>query len=157
MRLAALLPFAVAVLAVQALLGFLPDVLRGVDPLLALAVVAALPGRPGAALAAGLLTGLTEDAWRGDWVGQQALIHSSITWALALVAARVDLVQLRPATLALVLAAIASWGLEIALALLFDRPLGQPAGPARWILAAAGTMVIGLVLRRIALAVEAFA
>jgi hypothetical protein len=102
-----------------------------------------------------LLTGLAEDAWRGDWIGQQALIHATITWGLALVAARVDLVQSRPATLAFLLAAIASWGFEVVLALLFDRPLGQPAGPARWILAAAGTMLVGLVLRRIALSVDA--
>lgn len=156
MRLAVLLSFVIAALAMQALLGFLPDALRGIDPLLAVAVVAALPGRPGAALAAGLLTGLAEDAWRGDWIGQQALIHATVTWVLALVAARVDLVQSRPATLALLAAPVANWGLEIALALLFDRPLGDAPRPSRWAIAAAGTALVGLLARRVALRFEAW-
>lgn len=146
-----LIVWSLLALALRALLGVLPDALGRIDPLLAVAVVAALPGRPGLAIGAGLLTGLLDDGWTGGWLGQQALIHMVIAYALALLAARVDLVQIRPATIVLLLSLFADWSMQLLLAAMFDRSVGIPPGVATWMVAACGTVVVGLIVRHTAL------
>jgi cell shape-determining protein MreD len=147
----ALIVWSLLALALRALVGVLPEALGRIDPLLAVAVVAALPGRPGLAIGAGLLTGLLDDGWTGDWFGQQALIHMVIAYALSLLAARVDLVQIRPATIVLLLALFADWSMQLLLAAMFDRSVGAPPGAVNWLIAACGTVVVGLIVRRAAL------
>ncbi len=145
-----LLVMSAAALAVHVLTGLWTP-LGSIDPLLVVAVIATLPGRPGPALAAGLVTGLLEDAWAGGWLGQHALIHAIVAYVLSIVAARVDLVQLRPAMLALIAASVADWGLQLALAVMFGRSVGEVPGATVWILAVFGNTMLGLVVRRIAL------
>ena len=147
----ALIGWSLGALALRALIGLLPEPLRLADPLLAVAVVASLPGRPGVAIAAGLLTGFLEDGWSGGWFGQQALSHMVIAFLLSMLAARVDLVQIRPALLVLASAVFADWGIQLLLAVVFDRSVGTPPGVVAWIVTALATAAFGLLVRRFAL------
>jgi len=149
-----LLVMCAAALGLHALLGVWPP-LGSIDPLLVVAVIATLPGRPGAALGAGLLTGILEDAWAGGWFGQHALTHATVAYLLSILAARVDLVQLRPAMLALVVASVADWGMQLSLAVMFGKSLGDPPGATAWSIAIVGNTLLGLVVRRVAVGDDA--
>ncbi|RMG48938.1 MAG: hypothetical protein D6718_00700 [Acidobacteria bacterium] len=137
---------ALGALALSAVMSYVaPSGLR-LDPLLVVAVLAALGGRRGTAIGAGLLTGLLEDAWVRDLFGQRAFTHMVAAYAVALLGSRLDLTQTFPAAAAYAAATVADWGLQIGLAALFDRPVGELPGVGIWTAAAVGNMLLGLAL-----------
>ncbi|GAB4223540.1 MAG: hypothetical protein Kow0062_23900 [Acidobacteriota bacterium] len=135
-------------------LGFVLEVLAGLwpvagrlfDPLLAIAVLAALPGRTGTAFAVALVTGLLADGWSSRWIGEQALAHLLIAYPLALLGRRVDLLVPLPALLAFLVATPASWAIGLAVGRLFDAPAGAGVGPLTWAAAAAVNGLFGMLL-----------
>jgi rod shape-determining protein MreD len=140
-------------LVIKAVLAMVPPVAGLADPLLVIAVFAALPGRRWTALWVGLVTGLLDDALFGQWLGLHAFSHMTIAFSLALIAARMDMVQPFPALFALAGAALADWGIQVGLAVLFNR--SADAVPGVWIWTGAvlvntmlGVLFFRLVARR---------
>lgn len=149
MKASGMLLLAVICLGLQALLGAIPGGDGAFDPLLVVAVLSALPGRDGPAMAAGLITGGMKDAWLARWYGQYSLSHLVVAFVLARVAGAVDLLQTPPALVCLALATFADRGLQLLLASMFGRPAGFP-GVLALLLAVAGNLVLGWVLLLIA-------
>ncbi len=141
-----------AAFVLEVLGGLQPTLGRLVDPLLLVAVLAALTGRTGAAFAVALVTGFLADGWSSRWIGEQALTHLLIAYPLALLARRVDLLAPVPALLMLTAASPAAWTIGLGIAALLDVPTGSGAGIAPWIATALVNGLLGFaayeVLRR---------
>jgi rod shape-determining protein MreD len=136
-------------LAVEILASLWPSTGRLLDPLLVVAILAALGGRTGLALAAGLLTGFVEDFWSTHWIGENAFTHATVAYLVALSALRVDLGEPLPAGTVLVLGSLFEWGLHVALTALFGQPQGRLPDPWVWLVAAVLNAVLGLLLYRL--------
>jgi cell shape-determining protein MreD len=136
-------------LGLRVLLGVFEPSEGAFDPLLVIAVLAALPGRDGRAIFGGLLTGVVKDAWLARWYGQYSLSHLVIAFVLGRVAATVDLLQTLPVLISLVLATLADRGLQLLLAAMFGRPASFP-GVLALGLALAGNVVLGWILLALA-------
>lgn len=107
--------------ALKAGLAMVPPIAPLADPLLVVAVLAALPGRRWLALTTGLVTGALDDAMFGQWLGMHAFSQMTIAFTLSVIASKVDMFQPLAALLAMSVAAAADWGLQIGLAALFNR------------------------------------
>ena len=136
-------------LGLRVLFGVFQITEGGFDPLLVVAVLAALPGRDGRAVFGGLVTGAIKDAWLARWYGQYSLSHLVIAFALGRIAATVDLLQTVPVLVSLVLATFADRGLQLLLAGMFGRPASFP-GPVALGLALVGNVVLGWILLALA-------
>ena len=145
MKAKAIVVLIAAAFALELLGGMWPSAGRIVDPLLLVAVLAALPGRTGAAFAVALVTGLLADAWSSRWIGEQALTHLLIAYPLALLARRVDLLAPVPAALILTAASPLAWAIGLGIAGLLDVPTGSGAGIAPWIATALVNGLLGFV------------
>jgi len=141
-----LLLLTAAALGLDAALGLVVPASLDLDPLLVVAILAALPGERGRAIGAGLLTGFVEDAWVRDLFGQRAFTHMVAAYGVALIGGRLDLAQPLPATLVFAAATVADWALQIGLAALFDRPAAHLPGVGAWLAAAVGNVVLGRIV-----------
>lgn len=137
--------FALLGLGLRALLGAIPGAAGSCDPLLVVAVLAALPGREGRAIAGGLISGGMKDAWLARWYGQYSLSHLVIAFVLGRVAGAIDLLQTPPVLVCLAVATFADRGLQLLLASMFGRPGGFP-GPVALVVALVGNLVLGWIL-----------
>ncbi|MDQ7088099.1 MAG: hypothetical protein Q9Q13_09695 [Acidobacteriota bacterium] len=137
-------------------LGLWPTPALAGDPMLVLAVLAALPGRMDRALGAALFAGVLQDAWLGRWYGEFAFIYLVVVFFLSLLAGWVDLVQPFSTMLALAAATAASWGLQLGLAAAFDRPAAQIPGVGMWIVAILLNTALGLLARALAIRWKGF-
>jgi cell shape-determining protein MreD len=126
-----------------------PGIAVVVDPLLVVAALAALPGRPALAILGGLVTGGLQDAWNATWYGEHTLTHLVIAYAASLIAGRMDLLGPLPAVLVVALATVSDWGLQLALRFLFDREVGQIPGAVWWLMAILANSATGLILHRL--------
>ena len=156
MRLKALLVLAGGGVVMRAAVGLWPTLALVGDPMLVLAVLAALPGRMDRALGAALLAGVLQDAWLGRWYGEFAFIYLVVAFFLSLLAGWVDLMQPFSTMLALAAATVASWGLQLGLAAAFDHPIAQLPGPGMWVVAVLVNTVLGLLARPVALRLKGF-
>ena len=147
MRLKALLLLAGGGVVLRALLGLWPSLALVSDPMLVLAVLAALPGRMDRALGAAVLAGILQDAWLGRWYGEFAFIYLVVVFFLSLFAGWVDLVRPLSTILALAAATVASWGLQLGLSAAFDHPVADLPGAGVWLGAMAVNVVLGLLAR----------
>lgn len=118
------------------------------DPLLIVAIFAALPGRPVAAIVAGLLTGFADDVWTGRWFGMNAFSHMTVAYILALAAARMDMFQTIPVVVALALGTTMEWALHIGLMGVFGRKVGAVPGPVWWGASVVANVLLGTLLFR---------
>lgn len=145
--------FVLALLAIviKGGLAMVPMIAPFADPLLVVSVLAALGGKRWVALLTGLLLGGLQDAVFGQWLGLHAFSQMTIAFALSLLATRMDMIQPFPAVLALMLAAVADWGIQIGLALLFHRAADVVPGPWIWVFAVAVNALIGLFFYRLAI------
>lgn len=73
----------------------------------------------------------------------------TIGFALAIAATKVDLLQPIPAMLAMAVAALADWGIQIGLAALFNRTADVVPGPFIWLAAVALNTIVGIVFYRL--------
>lgn len=145
MRPLGIVVFSLVALALRMLLGLFPSGDGWCDPLLVVAVVAALPGRDARAMGGGLVTGMLKDGWLARWYGQYSLGHLVIAFVLGRIAAAVDLMQPVPVMLSLAVATLADRGLQSLLCNLF----GQSVPSFGWLslmLAMAGNVVLGLIV-----------
>lgn len=120
-----------------------------IDPLLVVAVLGALPGRPSLALSIGLLTGALQDAWNSSWYGEHTFTHLVVAYLLSLLAQRMDLIGVLPAAAAVACATLADWGLQVGLRALFDRPLGAVPSTLFWGLAVLANTALALAFHRV--------
>ncbi len=153
MRGGAVVILALVALGLRALGGLWPPIGTVFDPLLMVAVLAGLTGRSGFAMASAVFAGLLSDAWSSAWFGQSAFAYLVIAYVLAWLARRIDLNETLPALIAMVVASVASWGLQVGLTELFDHRVGTLPAPATWMAAAAlntlfGALAAHLVRRR---------
>lgn len=137
-------------LALKAGLAMVPQLVPLADPLLVVAVFSALGGQRWLAMGAGLLAGGMEDALFGQWLGLHAFSQMTIAFSLALIAARVDLLQPAPALLAVALASLCDWGVQVGLAALFNRPMDVVPGPLFWLAAVVLNTIIAFLFLRLA-------
>ncbi len=142
----ALVVFLPGALVLGALLRLGGPLAHLADPLLVVALVAALPGRTRPALLVGLVAGLLDDAAFGKWFGCHALVDMTLAYGLALLAGFVDLGQALPRAIAIFGGSLAAWGLELGLVALFDLPPGPVPGPGTWLAMAAVNAVLGVLL-----------
>ncbi|UCF68012.1 MAG: hypothetical protein JSV80_01560 [Acidobacteriota bacterium] len=142
-----LVALSLGALALTALAGLWSPVGAVIDPLLVVAVLAALPGRQATALGAGLLTGALEDGWRSLWFGLNAFTHMVVAFGMSVLAGRIDLTQTMPTALALAAATALDWALQLGISAMFDRPIGEPPAPAIWLVAMAANTLLGLFAR----------
>jgi len=138
--------FLVGGLALSALLRLGGPLAHLADPLLVVALLAALPGRTRPAILVGLLAGLLDDAAFGNWFGCHALVDMTLAYVLALLAGFVDLGQPLPRAVAVFAGSLGAWGLEVGLVALFDLPPGPLPGAATWLAMAAVNAVLGMLL-----------
>jgi cell shape-determining protein MreD len=131
-------------------LAMVPPVAPLADPLLVLAVLAALPGRRWLALGTGLVTGALDDAMFGQWLGLHAFSQMTIAFALSVIASKVDMLQPLPALLAMGLAALVDWGIQIGLAALFNRSADVIPAWYVWTAAVVVNTMLGLLFYRLA-------
>lgn len=120
------------------------------DPLLVVAILAALPGRPLLAITAGLITGFADDVWTGRWFGMNAFSHLTVAYLVALAAARMDMLQTIPVIVALALGTLVEWGLHLGLLGLFGRHSAAVPGPVWWGASGVANILLGLLLFRLA-------
>lgn len=150
MKLWALLLLGLFGLVIKAVLAMVPPIAGLADPLLIIAVFAALPGRRWTALWIGLITGLLDDALFGQWLGLHGFSHMTIAFLIAFVASKMDMIQPFPALLALAGASLADWGLQVGLAVLFNRAADAVPGPWIWAGAVLANMLLGVMFYRLA-------
>jgi rod shape-determining protein MreD len=144
-----LLLLGVLAVAVKTGLALVPPLAPLADPLLVVAVLAALSGRRWPAMLTGLATGVLDDALFGQWLGVHAFSQMTIAFVLALIAVRVDMLQAPAVLLAVATASLADWGIQAGLAALFDRSVDVVPGPLVWIGAAIVNTAIGFFFFRI--------
>lgn len=123
-----------------------------VDPLLVVAVLGALPGRPSLALTVGLITGALQDGWNSTWYGEHTFTHLVVAYLVSLLAQRMDLIGMLPAAAAVACATLADWGLQVGLRALFDRPLGAVPSMLFWGLAVLANTGLALAFHRVLMA-----
>ncbi len=136
-------------LALKAGLAMVPQIAALADPLLVVAVLSALGGRRWLAIGAGLTAGSLEDALFGQWLGLHAFSQMTIAFTLALAATRVDLLQPAPALLAVALASLCDWGIQVALAALFNRSVDVVPGPLFWLAAVVVNTILAFLFLRL--------
>lgn len=139
-----LLIVAVGAVLLRWLISLWPALAAIANPLLAVTVVATLPGRPVPAMAIGVATGLAQDLWTGRWMGQHAFSHLVVAYLVSLVASRMDMVGWVPAAIVLFLGALADWGILVGLTALFDRNVFGVPGPFAWLIMAVVNVLFGL-------------
>ncbi len=132
------------------LISLWPALAAIANPLLAVTIVAALPGRPIPAMGLGVATGLAQDLWTGRWMGQHAFSHLVVAYLVSLIASRMDMVAWVPAAIALFLGAFLDWGLLVGLTAMFDRNVSGVPGPLAWLIMSLVNVVTGLVFFAIA-------
>ncbi|GEM_PF-6615269 len=116
------------------------------SPFLALAILAALQGKAGSAMAVAVVAGLLHDAWFSGWYGESAFCFLVVAFLISRIASRFDLLQLFPAGAALFLGAAADRALRSGLAGMFDLPEGDPGSHWFWVVRAVGTVILGLLV-----------
>ncbi len=124
------------------------------DPLLVVAVLVAVLNKPGQTLLAGLLSGGLKDLWTGGWYGQYSFTHLVVSFVISKVGGLVDLARPFPVAAVLAVSTVAERGLRYALAVAFDRSVGEMQSPVIWILAIIANTILGLALRRLAQRLE---
>jgi cell shape-determining protein MreD len=139
--------FALAVAAVllRWLMGLWSPLAAYANPLLAITIVATLPGLALPAMGVGIATGLAQDVWTGRWFGQHAFAHLVVAYLLSLVSSRMDMVGWVPAAIALLVGSLVDWGILVGLSALFDRRVAGVPGPGAWAIMALANVAIGLV------------
>ncbi len=137
-------------LVIKAVLAMVPPIAGLADPLLVIAVFAALPGRRWTALWVGLVTGALDDALFGQWLGLHAFSHMTIAFSLSLIASRMDMAQPFPALFALGASALADWGIQVGLAVLFNRSADAVPGFWIWTAAVLVNTLLGVIFYRLA-------
>ena len=106
-------------------------------------------GRRWAAMFTGLVLGAFEDAMFGPWLGLHAFSQMTIAFTLSIIASKVDMLQPFPAMLAMTVAALADWGIQIGLAALFNRTADVVPGPFLWLAAVAANTIVGILFYRL--------
>lgn len=149
MKLWKLLLLGVLALGMKAGLAMVPPLAPLADPLLIVAVFAALPGDRWQALITGLAAGALDDALFGKWLGLHSFSQMAIAFGFCFIAAKVDLMQQFPALLAVALASLLDWGIQVGLALLFNRSAEVVPGPGYWLAAALINVVIAWLFYRL--------
>lgn len=140
--------FALGALVLRVSSGLWSPLAEIFDPLLIVAVLAALPGRPGAAISAGLLTGALADTWSARWWGEHAFTNMVIAFFIAQLARRVDLIEPLPAAACLAVGTVAAWAIPVGLSALFGTSVGALPGWTTWGLAALLNTVVGMIAHR---------
>lgn len=129
--------------------GLTPSFGRLFEPLLIVAGLTALTGRPWLAIAGALLSGGLADGWSARWFGLNTFTHLVIAFPISSLARRFDLLAPVPAAIVLALIGPLSWWVEIALCAFFDVPRVDSPGWLAWISLAAVNGTAGFAAYRV--------
>lgn len=144
MRPRTIVALAVAAVLLRWLMGLWPPLAAYANPLLAITIVATLPGLALPAMGVGIATGLAQDVWTGRWIGQHAFAHLVVAYLLSLVSSRMDMVGWVPAAIALLVGSLVDWGILVGLSALFDRGVAGVPGAVEWAIMALVNTALGL-------------